>query len=619
MRMNTGDDGRSARLDVALVALSVALGMQMVRAVAPLAFYLLYSSVRLHPAIAGAMVVPVFAAGLCYPALARRLGPRAMVAGAAGVVALMRLGAQVSVAEPLVALGFVAVGAAAFFVLVPAIVSTSGAPRAALLAGFALDTAMHAAFGTYDPIWRQGALPLVSVAGPVLIVALAVWRGLGRDGGPARETRDVAWEAVGAFLFLQLAVFQNAARVAALTGCRLSVALACVAAAQALGVAVASSPLVRTGWVGPAAVLLVSLAPVDHPAFVLGAVVTGQVALALLMMRVVEGRPGPQPARAFAYVGLACAGLIGVFYLGVSSRVGYRSEWVYLLAAAIVIFRAAKARGEPVETVRWTIPAAAALAVAAPVALSLAEGAPRAEARAGAARPVRVMSFNVHKGFDTRGRLDLESLAEVIEAERPDVVALQEVSRGQMADGCVDMASWLSRRLGVPCVYAPSGARLWGQAVLTGLPVLRAEHHLLPPFDLPTARSYGDLDLDAGWGEPLRLINTHYSAALGTENQLAHSRALAPVLAAGDGRRTVLAGDLNATPLSAPVRTLVDVGLVDSVDEAGISPGYTAPAINPTVRIDYVLHTDDLAAEDVTIRPTLVSDHFPVVTTIVPR
>ncbi len=608
----------SPGVDVALVALSVAPGMQMVRAVAPLAFYLLYSSVRLHPAVAGATVVPVFAAGLCYPALARRLGPRNMVAGAAGVVGLMRLGAQVSAGEQFVVLGFVMVGAAAFFVLLPAFTAASRTSPVALLAGFALDTAMHAAFGTYDPIWRTGALPLASVAVPVLVLAVLVWRYRARGGDPETATRDVAWEAVGAFLFLQLAVFQNAARLAALTGCRLSVALACVAAAQALGVAVASSPLVRVGWVGPAAVLLVSLLPVDNGAFVLVSVVTGQGALALLIVRVVEGRPGTQPARAFAYLGLACAGLIGAFYLGVSSRVGYRSEWVYLLAAAIIIVWAARARVESVETGRRTVPAAVALVVAVPVVVSFAAVSPRAVPRE-AGGPVRVVTFNIHKGFDTRGRLDLEALAEAIEAERPDVVALQEVSRGQMADGCVDMASWLSRRLGVPCVYTPSGARLWGQAVLTGLPVLREEHHLLPPFDLPTARSYGDLDLDAGWGEPLRLINTHYSAALGIDNQLAHSLALAPVLAAGGPRRTVVAGDLNATQKSPPLRTLFKVGLVDSIDEAGIAPGYTAPAVNPTVRIDYVLHTTDLAAEDVTIRPTLASDHFPIAATVRPR
>ena len=45
---------------------------------------------------------------------------------------------------------------------------------------------------------------------------------------------------------------------------------------------------------------------------------------------------------------------------------------------------------------------------------------------------------------------------------------------------------------------------------------------------------------------------------------------------------------------------------------AGTSPGYTAPS----VRIDYVLHSPDLAATDVVVRPTLVSDHFIVAATL---
>ena len=49
---------------------------------------------------------------------------------------------------------------------------------------------------------------------------------------------------------------------------------------------------------------------------------------------------------------------------------------------------------------------------------------------ASAGFPVRVMTYNLHQGFDVNGRHGLEEMAKIIEAEDPDIVALQEVSRG---------------------------------------------------------------------------------------------------------------------------------------------------------------------------------------------
>ena len=180
------------------------------------------------------------------------------------------------------------------------------------------------------------------------------------------------------------------------------------------------------------------------------------------------------------------------------------------------------------------------------------------------------------------------------------------------------MASWLSRRLDLPFVYMPSGIPLWGQAVLTRLPVVRAECHLLPP-ELPTTRSYGYVELDAGWDEPLRLVDTHYTAAFGQASRLAHSEALARDIGARGLRRAVVVGDLNATPDSPPVRTLLELGLADAVEEAGLASASTAPTVHPVVRIDYVLHSPDLEASDVSIGHSTASDHLSVAATIRPK
>src|SRR6266508_987341 len=66
------------------------------------------------------------------------------------------------------------------------------------------------------------------------------------------------------------------------------------------------------------------------------------------------------------------------------------------------------------------------------------------------APPLRVMSYNLHFGYDVEGWSDLEATARAIEAGGADVVGLQEVSRGWYLNGSTDMLAWLQRRLGMP-------------------------------------------------------------------------------------------------------------------------------------------------------------------------
>jgi hypothetical protein len=71
----------------------------------------------------------------------------------------------------------------------------------------------------------------------------------------------------------------------------------------------------------------------------------------------------------------------------------------------------------------------------------------------------RVMTFNVHSAFNRQGRLDPQEIARLIDAQDPDVVALQEVSRGWLIDGSVDLVDWLATRLGMEVVFAGTAIR----------------------------------------------------------------------------------------------------------------------------------------------------------------
>src|SRR5436190_5201783 len=59
------------------------------------------------------------------------------------------------------------------------------------------------------------------------------------------------------------------------------------------------------------------------------------------------------------------------------------------------------------------------------LSLSIAASVPLA-----AAPTLRVLTYNIHHGEGTDGRVDLSRLAEVVSAVDPDLVALQEVDEG---------------------------------------------------------------------------------------------------------------------------------------------------------------------------------------------
>src|ERR1700674_4341999 len=62
---------------------------------------------------------------------------------------------------------------------------------------------------------------------------------------------------------------------------------------------------------------------------------------------------------------------------------------------------------------------------------------------------LRVLTYNIHHGEGTDGRVDLSRLAGVMKSVQPDIVALQEVDRGTERSGGVDQLAELERLTGM--------------------------------------------------------------------------------------------------------------------------------------------------------------------------
>lgn len=243
-------------------------------------------------------------------------------------------------------------------------------------------------------------------------------------------------------------------------------------------------------------------------------------------------------------------------------------------------------------------------------------------------RALRVLCYNIHYGQGNDGRYDLERLAAVIAAAKPDLVALQEVDVGVNRSGRVHQAQRLGELTDMKVRFGPTqhyDGGLYGNAVLTRLPILDVVIHPLPyteatPQRVTYPRGAIAVTVRGPDGEPLRFVSTHFQHNV-PEDRVAEAKAINALFAADDDPvPTILAGDINAVPDSEPVQTLL-ARWTNAIDEAAAP---TVPSQEPTSRIDYLFYRPAsrfrVSVAEVIAEP-MASDHRPVfaVIEIVPR
>jgi endonuclease/exonuclease/phosphatase family metal-dependent hydrolase len=229
------------------------------------------------------------------------------------------------------------------------------------------------------------------------------------------------------------------------------------------------------------------------------------------------------------------------------------------------------------------------------------------------------MTYNIHNGFDVWGRLDLEALAQAIEAQQADVICLQEVSRGWLVNGSLDMVSWLARRLDMPYVFSASSGPLWGHVVFSRYPITLSETHPLPPVDLPLQRAFAYHQLDLGGDRTLNLINTHFHHGQDETNdpiRQLQAEAIIQFLSERALSDVILVGDLNTQPDTPALKRLLDFGLRDAIAFSKGAPAHTYRSDNPTIRLDYILASPTLKMNEMLITSSTASDHLGVVLTL---
>lgn len=231
---------------------------------------------------------------------------------------------------------------------------------------------------------------------------------------------------------------------------------------------------------------------------------------------------------------------------------------------------------------------------------------------------LRVLCYNIHYGQGTDGRYDIERLAAVINKAKPDLVAIQEADVGVKRSGRVHQIRELAKLTGLAARFGPTQhyeGGLFGNAVLTRLPILDVVIHPLPYTESTTQRTTYPrgaiaVTLRGPDGRTLRFISTHFQHNV-AEDRVAEAKAINALFAVDEAIPTILAGDMNSEPDAEPIQLLLK-HWANAIDEP---PSPTAPATKPTARIDYVFYRPGKAFRVIqteVIDESIASDHRPV-------
>lgn len=193
----------------------------------------------------------------------------------------------------------------------------------------------------------------------------------------------------------------------------------------------------------------------------------------------------------------------------------------------------------------------------------------------------RVLTWNLRGS----ARPDLDLVAGVISEHEPDVIALQEIRRGQatMLAGLLGwqhtwarkhhpytpLAWWTSEGLSI---MSPHGlGDVHRRTISPGVSTWTYRHRIV----LAATVTRGD--------QRLRVYDTHLAAHRAADERIAQAGRVASLVIDDAARLAVVAGDLNAPGEVEVVREFHPAGLRDP------GGGPTNPSIAPRSRLDYVL------------------------------
>jgi endonuclease/exonuclease/phosphatase family metal-dependent hydrolase len=199
---------------------------------------------------------------------------------------------------------------------------------------------------------------------------------------------------------------------------------------------------------------------------------------------------------------------------------------------------------------------------------------------------LRILTYNIHHGEGTDGKLDLERIAAVINSANPDLVALQEVDQNTTRTSRVNQAAELGKLTGMNYVFGKAmdfqgGA--YGQAILSRFEIGSVITEQLPQVEGREPRIVLRAEIHLSQNAKIQFSSTHLDHERDDIRKV-QAEAINKIFSQ-IAQPTVLAGDFNATPASGPMKEVVSTWTDAGADNS--QP--TIPSSRPVSRIDYIL------------------------------
>jgi endonuclease/exonuclease/phosphatase family metal-dependent hydrolase len=242
---------------------------------------------------------------------------------------------------------------------------------------------------------------------------------------------------------------------------------------------------------------------------------------------------------------------------------------------------------------------------------------------------LRIVTYNIRHGEGMDHKIDLERIAKVLNDQKPDIVALEEVDQGTKRASGVDQPAELAKLTGMHAYFGHNidyDGGGYGTAVLTKLPVRSAESVKLKSFYASTPqhaeqRGVQVLGLGDETDPPLWFLCTHLDYRPKDDERMDSAHTINDLVDKHASDPAIIAGDFNATPDSAPVKEFAKHWKIAGEDSADASQPkiLTFPADKPNRRIDYVMcrpAKDWNVVEVRVIDEPMASDHRPVLTVL---
>jgi len=235
---------------------------------------------------------------------------------------------------------------------------------------------------------------------------------------------------------------------------------------------------------------------------------------------------------------------------------------------------------------------------------------------------LKIMTYNIHYGIGKDGKYDIDRIINVIAAEDPDVVTLQEVDNKAMRTRGDNQPRLIAESLGMNyyhCVNRAIGDGEFGIATLSKLPFAHIERFDLSYYKRLEPRGTLRTDIELNQEIKLHVFNVHFGLGpceryfqrrrLFSDEILLHKSVRYPVIVMGDFNDQIM-----SMVHGAFRRYFADSSVYLETPKATF---YWGPF---GFHLDYIYIDKSLQAVDsYTPRSPLASrasDHVPVITTI---